>query len=668
MVNKSVVTKKGVAKDPVEFYECEVCGKKTKFSSSAVKIEGVEFKTCAFCAKLGKQRENMTNKNAVAKKRNANVRKLVINNYRNVGITFDNKEQPAELILNRGLEPEDLGDLIILVGPNNSGKSNVLAALEAFRERSFEEDDSPDFMYCEQTPSISMIVQDGDKKSSLKVEKQEIKQEDTSKIAIKNLKSEINILADNLGKERNKKKNLNEELGRLSFEQRLNSFDLYSRDANIIDSNIGHLKKQIEEKEKTLQQVNYTAESQTVEEIVEKIVENSDVSNECKYNDLLSSSIVVYNQKSISQKDLSCKPDNPTYFVNNIFKIMGKDPNVLDSAYKKYKGKSLGAHLKSFEKELNNEVPEKITKFFNEMYFCGEGEKYHFELDLESEKVHVNLYRGDVPLDLDKQSTGFKWFFDFFFNFAYKEDLKPGDIIVMDEPATNLHVSGQLELRKFLKELAQRNGLTFVISTHSPFLIDCNYLDELRLMHRNEHGHVTVENQFDLHSKNADKLDPILSNLTVGRHIITGAQKVIFVEGITDYNYLTAFKLLFAEEKPEYNSLTFLPVGGLSNGYVGDVLCDIDKQPIILVDADPAGLRAKKKCEGTKLTAVSLNELNPSYEEIESLFSSEDANRYNIENKEWNESSLFKKKIFENEITNETKDNFKKVLDYLVNL
>lgn len=37
----------------MESYECEVCGKKLKFPTTAVKIEGTEFKACGDCSKLG---------------------------------------------------------------------------------------------------------------------------------------------------------------------------------------------------------------------------------------------------------------------------------------------------------------------------------------------------------------------------------------------------------------------------------------------------------------------------------------------------------------------------------------------------------------------------------------------------------------------------------------
>ncbi|MDV0446091.1 hypothetical protein MmiAt1_17040 [Methanimicrococcus sp. At1] len=37
----------------MESYECEICGKKTKFPTTAVKVEGAEFKACSECTKLG---------------------------------------------------------------------------------------------------------------------------------------------------------------------------------------------------------------------------------------------------------------------------------------------------------------------------------------------------------------------------------------------------------------------------------------------------------------------------------------------------------------------------------------------------------------------------------------------------------------------------------------
>lgn len=50
-------------------------------------------------------------------------RKLVINAFRNIGFK-DGKPSNEGLIINHSLEKGKMGDLVILVGANNSGKSN----------------------------------------------------------------------------------------------------------------------------------------------------------------------------------------------------------------------------------------------------------------------------------------------------------------------------------------------------------------------------------------------------------------------------------------------------------------------------------------------------------------------------------------------------------------
>jgi len=673
------------------------------------------------------------------KTKNLETRHLNIDNFRNIGITSRENEPPTELVLNRSLEKETQGDIVIVVGPNNSGKSNVLAALESLGKNNFEEDDSPDFMYFNQTPSISLVVQNGNKKGfrqlgGTKENQNEEKIESRKQLEI--LDSELNELIEKLEEFRMKNLEIDEEIkyleanrsnnehkypskreteiildyisqGRIknndvpSLESYLKSItrtSYYSNDiSDIVRKRIAEINEQgkNDEKLKALRKSHDIVSSsiQKTKKIMEekrnqiskhhrKIIDsedfsvstkNSDIAQIPEYQYLLSPKIIVYEQKSVKQTDLSCKPNNPTDFITNIFQIMEKNPNVLENIYQKYQGKNQKGYLKKFTEELNKELPEKITKCFNDMYFCGEGEEYNFEFDLESDLVSVILYRGGIPLDLDKQSTGFRWFFDFFFNFAYKEELKTGDIIIMDEPATNIHVSGQRELRKFLKELARKNGLTFVISTHSPFLIDCDHLDELRLMQRDERGYVTIANQFTMIHGNADKLDPVLNGLTIGRHILVGSQKVIFTEGITDYNYLAAFKILFSQEDEKYKNLVFLPVGGVKTENLVAILCDAEKNPTLLVDGDKAGVAFKKKAEGTNLNVISLAEVPDSnFKELESLFSKEDGEKYSIKDKEWNKSSTFKKCISENisknEISEETINQFRKVLDWLLDV
>lgn len=180
------------------------------------------------------------------------------------------------------------------------------------------------------------------------------------------------------------------------------------------------------------------------------------------------------------------------------------------------------------------------------------------------------------PIILSQQSTGFQWAFNFMFGFLYNVgshfSFNHNIIYVMDEPATHLSVPARKEFRKFLKEYAHKNHVTFVLATHDPFLVDTDHLDEIRIVEKETEGSA-IKNHFNYPLNNAgkdsDALDKIKRSLGVGQHVFHNPQKhrIIFVEGITDYCYLSAFKLYFNKHNPQFKNnpipFTFLPISGL---------------------------------------------------------------------------------------------------------
>ena len=238
---------------------------------------------------------------------------------------------------------------------------------------------------------------------------------------------------------------------------------------------------------------------------------------------------------------------------------------------------------------------------------------------------NINIEENDSPIALNKQSTGFKWFFDFYFTTISNDGLKPGDIVLLDEPAINLHPQSQIELRLLMKDFAQQNDITFIISTHSPFLVDYDHLDELRIV-KKESLITEIENKFTQFDE-IDVSEPIQSALTIERFMMFNPKNnVVFVEGITDYNYLIGFKKLFKE-----HNLTFIPLKGLLE-YSDEKIQSISdkfRTPIVLVDADDAGMKFAKKCEEFKnISVVAVNEVGGSKVTIEDLFSSKDKTLY----------------------------------------
>ena len=87
-----------------------------------------------------------------------------ISNFRNLGVYADtdkDSEDRTFLKLNRGLSRQEIGGLVLLLGLNNSGKSNVLAALEKWHSGAIGEDDIPDFLVQKKQPVLRMNVANG---------------------------------------------------------------------------------------------------------------------------------------------------------------------------------------------------------------------------------------------------------------------------------------------------------------------------------------------------------------------------------------------------------------------------------------------------------------------------------------------------------------------------
>ncbi|GAA7386071.1 hypothetical protein HpCK93_00800 [Helicobacter pylori] len=210
----------------------------------------------------------------------------------------------------------------------------------------------------------------------------------------------------------------------------------------------------------------------------------------------------------------------------------------------------------------------KIRVRHNDKFFREKCTAYEIKLEICDCRKSDN----QKPIILSQQSAGFQWAFNFMFgllynvgsNFSFNHNI----IYVMDEPATHLSVPARKEFRKFLKEYAHKHNTTFVLATHDPFLVDTDHLDEIRIVEKEEQGSV-IKNGFSYDPKedvgnNSDALYQIKRSLGVGQHVFHNPQKhrIIFVEGITDYCYLSAFKLYFNEREFKNNPIpfTFLPI------------------------------------------------------------------------------------------------------------
>lgn len=733
---------------------------------------------------------------------------LKIKNFKNIGITKGEDEYQT-LYLNNSLYKDKIGELIILIGENNVGKSNVLDALckicklvnssveigiEDIPEFSEYENYMPEIKMVYDIKSKEYISTDNINLDKLKMEFEEKLQsyseyaKDYENVAnglkrIRNRYNEIikdekninnysvelkrmynkmeTIINNNLVNSHNNK-NKDNKLKKLNFDwnKLLNSnnkdikeleykcyFDKKSNSVkfstnNNIDNNT--IKQEFEDKFNVYANQIDTNSFSTYKNKLNKIkneleniyntyneniTENKEAFNKLKklYNDLRNlltnftnnynilnystklqelkfidfesisldtetiiekdygidfiPKAVFYVEENIENKDLVVNTNNfsKSKFFKSLLKSIKKENYIDKISSDNYMNKR-----RDYENEINKELDKMISKKFNELYFNNsKTQEYKFEIRLEHNLIQLFLQKNKNTINLNNQSVGFKWFFNFFFNFLYANELKAGDIVLMDEPEIHLSIPGRRDLRKFIKKFARDTGITFICATHNPSFINIDYLEELRIIKQKSNGlGVEIQNDFSaLGGSEVDALDEIINSFGIlHKDIITNPNnKVIFVEGITDYNYLTAFKLLYNKDEKRKLNLVFLPIGGLgsNNDEMKNKLLQLTKfrDAVMLIDSDNRANEFKELSKSeevrNKLTIIQLKEADDSFKEIEDLFSQKDRKyiyKSMIDKKSGCQSALFKNTILSNELEKETIDNFNKVLVFLNNM
>lgn len=604
---------------------------------------------------------------------------IKLTKYRNLGL-----EEPATLILNHSIKRDEIGDLVILIGPNNSGKSNVLDALTSIANGQLSNRDvtTLSFENADRIPEISFGIR-GDNDESIYYNL--VLNKEPSVVA--NIKKEKiplptreELLVDArtayelaMGRAMGipftneliqKLESTNTRVDQALADRVINDIDRieqaymnrYGRPSNlgsILPPNSYWIKVR---QARQASNINYA----------------NDWCKE-KYGIPFMPAIITYKERQLSANDLKISPDNigNSLFFQSLLATIGVNPEKITNAYQQYRSFGNIATLNKINKEVNSKIA-KLNIQFNRMYFA-EKDQYKFSVNLSENSISFGMARGkdEDPIMLEHQSTGFRWFFNLFFNFLSSTELKPGDIVIMDEPATNLHPKGQKELRRFIKTFARTSGLTFVIATHSPFLIDSDNYDELRVISM-ENNRSKIDNLFSAANANdPDSLLPIKESLTIEQNILYSLKtEIVWVEGITDYNYLTMFKNLLNIE-----DVAFIPFNGV--GKTDDEQMAILKRLKsiefhrfnLLCDGDKAGKKMKELCKGTcfehMLLVSDLSTEQKKFREIEDLFSPEDRKKYGLPHKSGSASHLMKMNCKLTDFTEETIENFRSLFNEL---
>ncbi len=403
-----------------------------------------------------------------------------------------------------------------------------------------------------------------------------------------------------------------------------------------------------------------------------------------KNNDLEVYSIEFFNDKS----SLLFKV-NFTEILENIAEILEYN---MQSRIDSLIAKEFNELLAIAQDDHQDNYQLKIRVRHNNKFFREKCTAYEIKLEIYDCRKSDN----QKPIILSRQSTGFQWAFNFMFGFLYNMgsnfSFNKNIIYVIDEPAAHLSVPARKEFRKFLKEYAHQHNTTFVLATHDPFLVDTDHLDEIRIVEKKEEGSA-IENTFNYSLKNdanrnSDALDKIKRSLGVSQNVFHNPQKhrIIFVEGTTDYCYLSAFKLYFNEREFKNDPIpfTFLPISGLKkepNEMKETIqkLHELDNDPIVLIDddrkdgSDPQKAKSEQFKKANEeipdpITILQLSSCDENFKQIEHCFSANDREEY-AKNKCMELAMAFKARLLYSEkddvVGEETKNNFKKLFEWI---
>ena len=220
--------------------------------------------------------------------------------------------------------------------------------------------------------------------------------------------------------------------------------------------------------------------------------------------------------------------------------------------------------------------PSKLIKFLNtasnrltaRLNPAWKGDPIHVDLRWNPGNI-LSVVISDIHRDgtvtntglLNRRAEGFKWTFSFIVNFAaetQRSELKEA-ILLLDEPARNLHPIQQRGISDLLKSLAGSNQVLY--ATHSPFMIFDYTPGNLLVVELDKRKHLS-KIYYDYWNAVDETLIPILYGLSRGlvdsivdREIGTNSRPVIIVETMSDVMYLNAFDKFLEDPNISMNPL-----------------------------------------------------------------------------------------------------------------
>lgn len=298
-----------------------------------------------------------------------------------------------------------------------------------------------------------------------------------------------------------------------------------------------------------------------------------------------------------------------------LWNVANVDPGKLRELYKAVENGREG-----YANGLVQKINEQLAKQLNFPKWWVQDRDFSLRLDLrESDLVFTVRDRTGTDYTFSERSSGLRYFLSYYVQYkAHVRTTDHSEILLMDEPDAYLSAEAQQDLLKIFRSFAKPDqnskAIQVVYVTHSPFLIDKNHSERIRVFEKGSgrEGTRVVVNATQNH------YEPLRSafGAFVGETAFVGNCNLV-LEGSADQILIAGATNLIvkkgehaASEVLDLNRITLVPAG--SAGHIPYVVYltrgrDAHKPAVlVLLDSDEAGRNAAEQLRRAKISGAKL--------------------------------------------------------------
>lgn len=259
-----------------------------------------------------------------------------------------------------------------------------------------------------------------------------------------------------------------------------------------------------------------------------------------------------------THRDAGSAEEAPAFVKTSVGRLRDKQHKQVTAAYEAH-----GGHVPI------GVVPDLLQPFRRLIETLLPHLEWHSIDDSNDNDVRVLFRQAGQPglvFDIDQLSSGEKAAIALLLPLVERQvdqlvtpALAPPGIVpvtmLLDEPEIHLHPLLQLQVLKYLRDLAAENAAQFILSTHSPTLLDALADDELYLV---SPADLTVDNQLSRLTTSQERLE-VARELTGSTHLLTRAKPVVFLEGEAERAGVSSDVRLVTSLLPSTRSWALVP-------------------------------------------------------------------------------------------------------------